>query len=82
MDNLLQILPNLSVGVVAILSLVYVSKEFLAHLKEQNKESRIERQEREIALREVEKEVRTTITTQLSENTRVIERAIAVLDRK
>lgn len=97
--ELLTILPNLSIGVAAIGGLVYVTYLFIKHLNEQSarqeekEEIRAERhetamKEREGALREVEKEVRTNILSQLSKNTeimndtsKVMERAIMILDK-
>lgn len=80
--NLLSILPNLGIGVVAVVSLVYVTREFITHLKGIHIAHAIELKEREAAMREVEKEVRTNIMDQLGRNTHVMERAINVLDRK
>lgn len=57
-SSVTSILPNLGVGVVAILSLVYVTREFLKELKE-----------RETAMRILEGQIRTTIMDQLAENT-------------
>jgi hypothetical protein len=57
-SSVTSILPNLGVGVVAILSLVYVTREFLKELKE-----------RETAMRLLEQEIRNTIMEQLTENT-------------
>lgn len=91
--DFLQILPNLGIGVVAILTLGFVTREFIKHLKETHLDHKnqlsglhsshlIELKERELSLRLVEKEVRTNIMEQLSRNTHVMERAINVLDRK
>lgn len=91
--DFLQILPNLGIGVVAILTLGYIAREFILNLKETHKDHKAqmnelhmshlsELKERELALRTVEKEVRTNILDQLSRNTHVMERAISVLDRK
>lgn len=80
--NLLSILPNLGIGVVAVVSLVYVTREFIFHLREERTAHGIELKEREQAMRQVEKEVRTNIMEQLGRNTHVMERAINVLDRK
>ena len=68
--SILSILPNLGVGVVAIFALVYVTKEFLAQLKE-----------REIAMRSLEKEVRDNITSQLMQNTQAMARIIDYLNK-
>lgn len=75
--SLISALPQLSVGVVSVLALAYVTKQFLSHLAE-----------REEALRIVEKDVRTSLTEQLAKNTsamsemvRTHERVITALDR-
>lgn len=74
---IINALPQLSVGVASVVALAYVCKLFLAHLNE-----------REIALREVEREVRDSLTEQLGKNTmamadmtRTHERVILALDR-
>lgn len=88
----LQILPNLGIGVVAIVTLGYVTREFINHLRATHADHKVEMstlhsshmaelKEREMALRTVEKEVRTNIMDRLSQNTHVMERAISVLDR-
>lgn len=75
--EILSVLPNLSVGVISVLALGYVTKQFLDHLSE-----------REEALRKVESEVRTSLVEQLgrntvaiSEMTRTHERVINALER-
>lgn len=89
--DLLTILPNLSIGVIAILTLGYVTREFIRHLRAIHTEHKVqlsglhaehlaELKEREIAMREVEREVRQNITDQLSKNTHALERAIVVID--
>ena len=74
--DILTILPNLSIGVVSILALAYVTKSFLLHLKEEREKERFERTEQETAFRLLEKEVRTSIMDQLNENTRVFTRVL------
>lgn len=91
--DLLTTLPNLSIGVVAILTLGYISREFISHLKvihsehkkemsELHREHLVELKEREVAMRDVEREVRSNITDQLSRNTHALERAMHLLDKK
>lgn len=91
--DVLTVLPNLSIGVVAIITLGYITREFIKHLRSMHQEHKlqlselhrehlIELKERETALREVEREVRTTIAEQLSRASQVIERAVHFLDNK
>lgn len=77
MTDILTVLPNLSIGVVSILALVWVTRQFLAHLKEERESERVERKEQEVAFRALEKEVRDNIMNQLNENTRVFEQVLA-----
>lgn len=90
--DLVTILPNLAIGVVAILALGYVSKEFIMHLRiihsehkqqlsELHSQHLRELKEREVAMREVEKEVRTNISSQLSENTHAMREVIAFIKK-
>lgn len=72
--DILTILPNLSIGVVSILALVWVTRSFLMHLKEERELERKERKEDQSALRNLEKEVREKIMKQLGENTRAFDK--------
>jgi len=74
--DLLTILPNLSIGVVSILALVYVTMTFLKHLKHERIEERKERVEDEKAFRSLEREIRDNIMGQLNENTRIFTRVL------
>ena len=74
--DILTILPNLSIGVVSILALVYVTMTFLKHLKHERIEERKERVEDEKAFRSLEREIRDNIMNQLNENTRVFTRVL------
>ena len=67
--DFLTVLPNLSIGVVSILALVWVTRAFLIHLKEEREKEREERNADKKAFRELESEIRLNIMTQLSENT-------------
>ena len=91
--DLVTILPNLAIGVVAILALGYVTKEFIDHLKDIHTEHKmqlssmyqehsIELRERENTMRTVEREVRTTVLDQLAANTEVMNRVMTRLDSK
>lgn len=98
-ESFLTILPNLSIGVVSIAALVYITIRFIDYLKDERERQEIREmqkserheaamKERELALRDVEKEVRTNILSQLSKNTeimndtsKVMERAIMILDK-
>lgn len=91
MENLLQILPQLGIGVVAVIGLVYVcklfvdkmenrDKEFGKEFAERDKHFRTELREREVAFRELEKEIRGILTVQLGKNTTAMERIITYLE--
>lgn len=88
----LTILPNLSIGVVAVLALVYVVIKFLNAQEEARKEffktqgeMRKQHEEamihRENALRSVESEVRQTLSTHLTESTHAVRENTRVLER-
>lgn len=66
------ILPNLSIGVISILGLVYVTKIFIERLKDLNVEHTTQLVEREKAMRDLEREVRTSIMHGLNQNTEVM----------
>ena len=85
--SLLSILPNLSIGVISILGLIYVVLKFLEALDKRAEQHSIAMQEREQALRGVEKDVRESLyrhisesTFALQENTKVLARVINHLD--
>ena len=98
-QSVLTLLPNLSIGVVSILALGYVTKSFLQHLDARSiahQTSMLEishkhqeaMNDREVAIRAVEREVRTTLLLQLNKNTEVmndttkaLERVVTVLDK-
>lgn len=82
-----QILPNLGVGALSILSLAWVTQNFLKHIQRKDKELLVsteahqkELREREIAFRELEKEIRTNMVNQLSSNTNVMTRVLDYLN--
>ena len=97
-SSILTILPNLSIGVISIGALVYLSNKFLLHLaetrevhvtimKEVSLDHTLSMKEREDRIREVEREVRTTVLDQLQQNSIVMadtvkshERLITKLD--
>lgn len=86
--SLLTILPNLSIGVISICALVYISREFLRHLDSRAIMHEKSMSEREQQIRAVEREVRTTVLDQLSQNTVVMndtmkshERLMHLLDK-
>ena len=74
-------LPNLGVGVASVAGLVYVVIQFLAQLKEMRKDHEKSMGERETAFRALEREVRTEIVGQLSQNTKAMERVFNHLDK-
>lgn len=84
----LSVLPNLSIGVISVIALAYLSlkhqeavkiqrDDFLGVLKEIRTEHESRMQERELAFRSLEKEVRSTIMEQLAENTATMKQVIA-----
>ena len=81
MTDILTVLPNLSIGVISVLALVWVTRQFLVHLKQEREAERVERREQEVAFRSLEKEVRDNIMGQLNENTRVFEQVLAHIKR-
>ena len=85
--SLASVLPNLSVATVSILVIFLLSKEhqkraevkdkiFLQHLAERDEVYRAEINEREDALRTLEKEIRTSVMDQLGKNTNMMERVV------
>lgn len=86
--SLLSILPNLSIGVIAVGSLVYVTIDFRKAMDARAVSHEKSMKEREDALRQVEKEVRTELigalqnaTTVISENGKIMERVVRHLDK-
>lgn len=85
--EILTILPNLSIGVISIGGLIYVVIKFLNALDQRVVSYESAMQEREAALRDVERSVRenlythiTQSTLALQENTKVLARVINHLD--
>ena len=74
--DILTVLPNLSIGVISVLALAWVTRAFLYHLKDEREKERQERMEQEIAFRSLEKEVRLSIMEQLNENTKAFEKVL------
>lgn len=89
MDQLLSILPNLSIGVVCIGALVYVVILFVKTLDSRSDKHEAAMKEREVAMRELEASVRNNLTEQLTKNTialidvaKVLGRTVRSLDQK
>lgn len=87
MNELLNILPNLSIGVISVLALVYTMRMNLKALDARADKHEKAMNEREERLRVVEESVRVTLTehiTQASvalrENTKILERVANRLD--
>lgn len=80
-SSLLTILPNLSIGVISVLSLVYITLRFLVHLDERTKRHEAAMSERETALRAVEKEIRTELNVTIRENTQALSEVVRFLNR-
>lgn len=74
-------LQEASISIVSVAALVYVVYIFINFIKEQSADHRVAMKEREQSLREVEKEIRGTMTEHivqsniaLTENSRALER--------
>ncbi len=87
MDALLNVLPNLSIGVVSIGALVYITIRFIHTLDQRSDKHEHAMQEREGAMRSLETSVRSTLTEHLTqasvalaENTKALARVIRHLD--
>ena len=86
-QTLVSVLPNLSIGVVAIGALVLCIKWFVEYLKESRVSHEKSMLEREKALRDVEADVRRNLTEVLTkatmaieQNSRVMGRVVRILD--
>jgi 16S rRNA C1402 (ribose-2'-O) methylase RsmI len=86
--TLLEILPNLSIGVVSIGALVYVTVQFINKLDERAKAHEEAMDKREDALRQVEKEIRGEFvllvknsTEVIASNAKIMERVMVHLDK-
>lgn len=80
-SSFLTVLPNLSIGVISVLALVYVVREFLRAMDERTKRHEANMTERENAMRSVEAEVRNTLSTHLTESTHSIKENTKALAR-
>lgn len=81
------ILPNLSIGVISVLSLVIVVRWFLQALDVRAEKHEKAMSERETAMRSVESDVRNNLvsiitdsTSTIKENTKLMERVVHHLD--
>lgn len=79
--SLLTILPNLSIGVISILGLIYVTMKFLEALDKRVASHEAAMKEREQALRDVEKDVRSSLYKHLAESTNALQQNTQVLAR-
>jgi hypothetical protein len=75
------VLPNLSIGVVSVLALGYITLQFLVTLDKRAKAHEEAMTERETALRAVEKEIRTELVGALKESNLVIAENSKVMQR-
>lgn len=80
-SSLLSILPNLSSGVISILGLIYTVIKFLDALDTRTIQHAEAMKERELALRQVEKDVRDSLYKHLSESTLALQENTKVLAR-
>jgi hypothetical protein len=79
--SLLSVLPNLSIGVVAVGGLVYVVIQFLKALDKREEQHDINMKEQQTALRDVEAHVRNTLANALTQSTIALENNSKVLSR-
>lgn len=77
---LVEMLPNLGVGVASVVAIYFVVSMFLKALKDMRDSHEKAISERETAFRALEKEIRSQLTTQLTQNTQVMERVMLHLD--
>lgn len=96
MDALLSVLPNLSIGVISVGATVYITVTFLKVLEERARAHEISMQEREEALRKVEREIRGELmgilarsndaiaasNNAIAQNTKVMERVVNYIDTR
>lgn len=87
MTDFLSILPNLSIGVVCIGALVFVTRLFILTLDQRADKHETAMLEREVAMRALETSVRVTLTDHLtqasialSENTKILARVLRHLE--
>lgn len=91
-SSLWTILPNLSIGVIAVVALAYTTlksresnerqqTEFLNALDSRSERHEIAMKEREDHLRKVEFEVRNNILNQLSQNNQLMAETAKTLER-
>ena len=90
--DFLAILPNLSIGVVSVCALAYVTikhgeandkarEDFLKAMDDRTRRHESSMFEREKAMRELESSIRGTMSTQLTENTIALSDVAKVLGR-
>jgi len=79
--SLLSVLPNLSIGVVAVGGLVYVVVKFLDTLDKREEKHDTAMAEREKGMRDVEAHVRNTLANALTQSTIALEQNSRVLSR-
>ena len=88
MDSFASIIPQLSIGALAVCGFIYLmvlaSKQSDRHndrMESQQKTFLLELEKRETAMRSLEKEVRENIIRQLGENTHLMTKIIDYLDQ-
>ena len=81
-NELLQVLPNLGVGVAAVTGIVLVVRYFLAALDSRAQAHEAAMDKRENAFRSLEKDMRDSLVNQLVKNTQVMERVMDHLNAK
>lgn len=78
MDALLTVLPNLSIGVVCVLGMLYITLKFLQELRRsRDSQSAVEKE-----MRGVLTDIVSKSTAALDNNSRVLGRVITMLDNR
>lgn len=86
-------LPNLSIGALSVITMAYMmiknnesrernTQSFLTTLDNMRTQHETAMKERETAFRDLEREVRNKILSQLTDNSKIMERVISHLDRR
>lgn len=72
----LSVLPNLGIGVVSVLGLIFVVRLFVRHLETLNAQQNEQIEKRDTVLRELEREIRMNVLKQLAENSSTMAQVI------
>lgn len=78
----LSILPNLSIGVIAVLGMIYLVRYFTDKAEIAHRFHLRQLEQYDERMRGFEKEVRETTMARLEENTRLFQRIVELLNRR